>query len=184
MTPEDALRYGGIIARQPGLMPFIEAAQNIAAYLPNDGETDTGPLIAMLWERGKRVFLPLLRFQPHKHLAFGLYRPDTALVPNKYGIPEPTETLVLDHSSRLDLALVPLVAFDPDGNRIGMGGGFYDRTFAYLKEPGAVPSPRLVGLAYECQKYPRLPVEPWDVPLDSVATERAFYPRNDKTNTP
>lgn len=184
LSPEDALRHGSSLARQAGLLHLLESARTIAAYLPNDGETDTGPLIALLWKRGKRVFLPLLRFAPHKHLAFGLYRPDTALLPNQYGIPEPVGTPVLDHPGQLDLALVPLVAFDGQGHRIGMGGGFYDRTFAYLKAPGAVRAPLLIGLAHECQKYASLPAEPWDVPLDGVATERAFYPFNDPASTP
>jgi len=184
LSPEAALRHGESLALQPGLLHLLESARTIAAYLPSDGEIDTGPLIALLWERGKHVFLPLLRFAPHKHLAFGLYRPETGLAPNQYGIPEPVGTPVLDHPGQLDLALVPLVAFDSQGHRIGMGGGFYDRTFAYLKAPGAAPAPLLVGLAHECQRYPNLPAEPWDVPLDGVATERAFYSFNDKANAP
>ena len=74
----------------------------------------------------------------------------------------------------IDLVLVPLVAFDPQRNRIGMGGGFYDRSFAFRKNPDQ-PRPVLIGVAHELQKVDLLEPEPWDVQLDMVVTDQAVY---------
>jgi 5-formyltetrahydrofolate cyclo-ligase len=144
----------------------------------------TEPLFDEIWTRGKEGYLPILRSTPVRCLWFGRYRPETVLTRNRFRIPEPAiGENTLDEPWRLDLALVPLVAFDLAGNRIGMGGGYYDRTFAYLKEAGAPRSPALIGLAFECQKHERLPAESWDVPLDGVVTEKAFYTFTDLPGT-
>jgi 5-formyltetrahydrofolate cyclo-ligase len=175
--PRDtARRDSEAIVRHLAVSPLFERSRRIAAYLGNDGEVGTEPLFDAVWTRGKEGYLPILRSTPVRCLWFGLYRPETVLTPNRFRISEPAiGEDTLDEPWRLDLALVPLVAFDLDGNRIGMGGGYYDRTFAYLKKPGAPRSPVLIGLAFECQKHGRLPAESWDVPLDGVATEEAFY---------
>ncbi len=97
------------------------------------------------------------------------------MVTNRFGIPEP-DTRHGAHRARrqatwtLDVILLPLVGFDDDGQRIGMGGGFYDRTLAFTQRPG--PRPRLIGLAHDCQRVTRLPVAPWDVPLDAIVSDR------------
>jgi 5-formyltetrahydrofolate cyclo-ligase len=175
--PEDIAReHSAAIARRLAGSGIFSQSRRIAAYLANDGEVGTEDLIRVIWEQGKDPYLPILRFAPEKCLWFGLYRPETVLAPNKYRIPEPSlgpDTLA--EPWYFDLALVPLVAFDLAGHRIGMGGGYYDRTFAYLKERGRSRAPILIGLAFECQKREGLPAEPWDVPLDGVVTERAFY---------
>ena len=75
----------------------------------------------------------------------------------------------------LDLILLPLVGFDLKGNRLGMGGGYYDRTLSYLRHRRFWIKPRLVGVAHECQKVDSLIARPWDIPLDAVVTETAFY---------
>jgi 5-formyltetrahydrofolate cyclo-ligase len=112
---------------------------------------------------------------PEKGLWFGRYAPDTILQPNRYRIPEPAIAAdTVADPSRFDLVLVPLVGFDLVGNRLGMGGSYYDRTFAYRLE-NKTRHQRLVGLAFECQKCERLPAEPWDVPLDGVVTEAGIY---------
>jgi 5-formyltetrahydrofolate cyclo-ligase len=157
--------------------PLVERSRYIAAYLSNDGEVDTRPIIENLWARGdKTCYLPILRSSPQRSLWFGPYAPETALTPNKFHIPEPAiGEDTISEPWRLDLALVPLVAFDLSGNRIGMGGGYYDRTFAYLRDSAQPRSPILIGLAFECQKWEQLPAEPWDIPLNGVVTEEAFY---------
>ena len=76
---------------------------------------------------------------------------------------------------RLDLVLVPLVGFDPQGNRLGMGGGFYDRTFAYRGRRKHTSRPCLIGLAHECQRVEHLPCAGWDIPLDGVITDCRRY---------
>lgn len=93
---------------------------------------------------------------------------------NRFGIPEPLGKAVAPQ--RLDAVCVPLVGFDGRGRRLGMGGGFYDRTFAVnaRKKRGNARGPRLIGLAHACQQVGRLPHEDWDVRLTGVVTERKW----------
>ncbi|WP_110069150.1 5-formyltetrahydrofolate cyclo-ligase [Halomonas sp. A11-A] len=155
-------------------LPEVQRARRVALYLPNDGEIDPTPLIGWLRRRGARVHLPVLRPLSRNRLWFVHYHPDTPMATNRYGIPEP-ETRHGAHRARrlpawaLDLILLPLVGFDEEGQRMGMGGGFYDRSLAFTRRPG--PRPRLIGLAHECQRVASLPVEPWDVPLDAIVSD-------------
>lgn len=107
-------------------------------------------------------------------LRFAPWKPGDALVTNRYGIPEPA----VDASEALgpeDMAMVvmPLVGFDADGHRLGMGGGWYDRSFAF-RQARAAP-PWLVGAAFEVQRLPAIAGATWDVRLDAVCSERATY---------
>ncbi len=154
--------------------------RRIAFYLPNDGEPDLWPLIELAWRRGKDCYVPVLDKIVTRRLLFAPLRPGQPMRPNRFDIPEPVaqdrERL---RSGRLDLILMPLVGFDADGHRLGMGGGFYDRTLAYLRTRRHRPRPHLMGIAFECQRVDALPARPWDVPLQSVATEcglRRFRP--------
>jgi len=152
-------------------------SQHIALYLTNDGEMDPWSLIEAAWQRGKQCYLPVLGLRPGNRLWFIPYQPDTKLVNNRFGIPEPV------HARRqrrlkpqsLDLILMPLVAFDQQGNRLGMGGGFYDRTLSFLRHRHSWRKPRLIGLAYEFQRVDQLAYQSWDVPLDAIATEDRIY---------
>jgi 5-formyltetrahydrofolate cyclo-ligase len=156
--------------------PIVGQGQRVAVYLSHDGEVETQAIIESLWACGKVCYLPILRSSPQRSLWFGRYGPETALTPNNFGIPEPSiGEDTISEPWMLNVALVPLVAFDLFGNRIGMGGGYYDRTFAYLKDSSRRHSPILIGLAFECQKWDRIPAEPWDVPLNGVVTEKNFY---------
>ena len=148
--------------------PEVQQAQHIALYLTNDGELDTTPLIQALWQQGKSLYLPLLHPVVPGYLVFQLYNHATLLKPNQFGIGEPElNCSLLRPVSELDLMFTPLVAFDSQGQRLGMGGGFYDRTLSQL---AANHHCRLIGLAHDCQQVPQLPVEPWDQPLHAVAT--------------
>jgi 5-formyltetrahydrofolate cyclo-ligase len=152
---------------------WLDADARIAAYLPKDGEVDTAALFEYLHGRGRTAFIPMLR---QRMLWFGPYTGPAALHPNRYGIPEPViDGSTITDARELDLVFVPLVAFDPRGNRLGMGGGYYDRTFAFRLEEPATARPRLIGLAFEGQKLERLDAQPWDVPLDAVVTEAGIY---------
>ena len=150
----------------------FRAAQHIACYLPNDGELDITPLIDQAWAMGKTIYLPVLNSIHRNHLHFLPYRPDDELVCNRYGIPEPVSrsrrTIDL---KRLDLVLLPLVGFDSRGNRLGMGGGFYVRSFAFLRRRQSWFKPGLLGVAYNFQEVKSLECYDWDVPLNGVATE-------------
>ena len=103
------------------------------------------------------------------------YNPDDTLTPNRFGILEPTlEGNRLIPARNLDLVLVPLVAFDRTGKRLGMGKGYYDQTFAFLKQENTRKMPHLIGLAYGFQEIADLPMDDWDIPLYGIATEQGF----------
>lgn len=150
----------------------LAAARHIALFLSVDGELNTRPLIARLWHLKKAVYLPVLHPFSPGNLLFQRYSPDTPLIPNKLRIPEPPldirQLITLD---QLDLMLVPLVAFDQHGQRLGMGGGFYDRTLQNWRQHGFLP----VGLAHDCQQVDSLPVAEWDVPLPAVMTPSKLW---------
>ena len=148
-------------------LALIEAqnAQHIALYVSFDGEISTEKLIKTLWAQDKQVYLPVLHpFNPN-HLLFLRYLPDTLMLKNKFGIWEPKLNVqnVLP-LKELDILFTPLVAFDKQGNRLGMGGGFYDRTLQNWRNSSFIP----VGLAHQCQQVEQLPTEVWDVPLHQI----------------
>lgn len=150
-------------------------ARCVAGYVPQEGEIDVMPALIDALARSKRVFLPVIdSFRPRK-MRFAEWWPDTPMARSRFGIPEPLRS---DRSymapGRLDMVLVPLVAFDQSGNRLGMGGGYYDRCFSFLSDR-LVTRPVLVGVAYELQKVAAIDSKPWDVPLSWVITESASY---------
>ena len=152
-------------------------ANRIAAYWARDGELSPMPLLEYAWAANQQVYLPVLTDTPLQSLQFTPYRPDTPLHRNRFSIPEPdvSPTRWLE-PPELDLVLMPLVAFDSFGNRLGMGGGFYDRSFAFQRDPSLRSHrPYLIGLSYEFQKVATLFRQPWDVPLDATVTEAALY---------
>lgn len=152
---------------------LFRSAQHIACYLPNDAEVDLVSLLDTAWAMGKTVYLPVLSSIHHNRLHFLPYAPGDALMANSFGIPEPVlRSRQVPALTRLDLVLTPLVGFDEHGNRLGMGGGFYDRSFAYLRRRQVWRKPHLLGVAFDLQQSPTgLPHKPWDVPLEGVVTE-------------
>ena len=155
--------------------PLFLRSRHIALYLPNDGELDLTPLLHRAWQLGKRCYLPVLSPLYHNRLWFAPYRPDSVLIPNRFGIPEPDcPWRDMRRVYSLDLVLTPLVAFDAEGNRLGMGGGYYDRTFAYLQQRRHWKKPRLIGTAYRFQQHSSLPSASWDIPLDGIITEQGW----------
>lgn len=157
--------------------PSFRKARRIGVYLANDGELDVALLVRRAWSMGKACYLPVLRDRPDVTLHYAPYRPDTRMLPNRFGIGEPDVPRRLLLSVRnLDLLLMPLVAFDAQGNRLGMGGGYFDRTLAYHRRHTHWRRPRLLGVAFAFQQVASLSCEPWDVPLDGVVTERGVNP--------
>ena len=155
----------------------FQHSKHIAFYLTNDGEIDLSLLIEHAWQQGKYCYLPVLAEPNTQRLWFIPYTPDTKLKYNRFGIPEPIHSREtrLRKTLSLDLILMPLVSFDEQGNRMGMGGGFYDRTLAFLRQRQYWQKPTLMGVAYEFQKQNQLETNPWDIPLQSVATEKHLY---------
>jgi len=162
--------------RQLAQHPVFRRARHIAFYLPNDGEIDPRPLMLEAQRRGKATYLPVLNAWPRTRMVFQRLMPNERLAPNRFGIAEPA--LRPNRQRRiwtLDLVLMPLVGFDEDGGRLGMGGGFYDRSLAYRGRRKNGHKPTLLGLAHECQKVDRLPLEPWDVSLQATVTDQSWY---------
>lgn len=151
--------------------PLFISSQSIACYLAQQNEFDCGAIIEEVWRLGKQCYLPVLSLQQEKTLEFVEYRADTLLRLNHYQILEPGEGEVIA-TTELDLVIVPLVGFDERGHRVGMGAGYYDRTFAFKREG---EKPWLLGLGYELQKVAAVPNYPWDVLLDGVLTEEKMH---------
>lgn len=168
-------RAASVVARRLVAWPAFAAATRIAGYWACDGELDPRPALERAWAANRQVYLPVLAEE--SLLCFAPYRPGVPLRHNRFQIPEP-EVAAAEwlRPAQLDLVLAPLVAFDSTGTRLGMGGGFYDRSFAFLREArNSHHRPWLLGLAYEFQKTAGLVRQPWDVPLDAVVTEAALY---------
>ena len=153
-------------------LPEYQQARRIAAYCAVNGEIGLNPVMDHALDQGKEIYLPHLDQQA---LRFSPYFRGQKMRINRYRLPEPDvddgEMLSPDE---LDLVLAPLVVFDSNRNRIGMGGGFYDRSFAFRKHSG-YGRPVLIGVAHELQKVDRIVPEEWDVSLDMIVTDEAVY---------
>lgn len=148
-------------------MPEIIRARHIAAYWPADGEISPLPLMDACMRKGKTVYLP--RVLGSGQLVFRIFSGHRALKANRYGIPEPVSRFC--HSAKKpDIVLMPLVAFDKKGNRLGMGGGYYDKTFAFKRQSLWRKKPLLIGLAHDFQEVAGLHRDDWDIPLSAIVT--------------
>ncbi len=147
-------------------------AKSIGTYYSVRGEADPANLIAEAKKEktNKEFYLPVLSTDKQQGLLFGQLTPNVEYKNNKFSIPEPIiKENDLVNGEHLDLILVPLLGFDKKGNRLGMGGGFYDRCFAFKKHKKNTTL--LMGLAYDFQEIDKLKPESWDVRLDLIATE-------------
>jgi 5-formyltetrahydrofolate cyclo-ligase len=147
----------------------VGSATWVAGYLAFDGEPDIRFSLTQLCRRGIGVVLPVLPESPEGLLRFHRWTPATPLTMNRFGISEPRggETVPLE---RIDTWLLPLVAFDRDGHRLGMGAGWYDRVLARQKTRAT-----RIGIGWAEQEAPCVPTEPWDQSLDAVVTEREWF---------
>lgn len=151
--------------------PVYQRARSIAFYLARDGEIDPHRLLSRAVDEKRECYLPRLNVAGDRHLDFIRHVPGERLENNRFGIPEPPYRADrLRPAWTLDLILVPLVAFDRGGNRLGMGGGYYDRSLDSCVRRTAMRRPQLVGLAHNCQDAGRIDDRGWDVPLDWIAT--------------
>lgn len=179
LTPQQQRTAGRCLARNLARQLWFAKARHVAIYLPNDGEIDTRPLITLCRTLGKTLYLPVLHPIRHNRLWFTPYATTTRMQFNRYRILEPVlQGKPVRPAVALDLVLLPLVAFSADGGRMGMGGGYYDRTFAFRLKGNGMRGPKLVGLAHELQRVNQLPIERWDVPLDAIATDSRVYAIN------
>lgn len=176
LTPSEQCQAALGLYRQLAQHPLFRRAKHISLYLPTDGEIDPRLLLRAAQRRGKATYLPVLSAWPRTKMVFQRVRPGDKLSPNRFGILEPRVNV---HQQRkvwaLDLVLLPLVGFDSEGGRLGMGGGFYDRSLAYLARRKCWRKPTLLGLAHECQQVDRLAQASWDVPLAGTVTDKHWY---------
>ncbi|ACJ21111.1 5-formyltetrahydrofolate cyclo-ligase [Coxiella burnetii] len=164
-----------IICKKIMGLSIFKSSERLAFYLSHDGEVDIRIALSKALEVKKACFLPLLHCTLDHHLDFYSYHLKSELTKNRFGIGEPDPTRETPIATKeLDLIFLPLVAFDKDGNRLGRGAGYYDRALAFLKDSNA-QKPKLIGVAYEFQKINSITAEKWDIPLNSVVTEKNIY---------
>lgn len=179
LTPAQQADAALSATQQLTALPEYRAAKHIAVYWAADGELDPALLAAHARAQGSHIYLPVISINHAglRHMEFREYLPTATVAANHFGIPEPLADAATLAPTELDMVIVPLVGFDPNGNRLGMGGGFYDTSFAFKKEGDATPL--LVGFAHSCQACSALPAEEWDVPLDLIVTEQSVIRVND-----
>lgn len=166
LTEYHRARAAQMLAEHAGTLGIWPGAI-VSGFWPIRSEIDPRPLMDALARRGAVIALPAVI--DRQTIVFRRHDPDAALVAGGFGTMAPgPDAQTLDP----DLMLVPLSAFDDAGNRIGYGAGHYDRAIARLHASGRPP--RLVGLAFECQRVDRVPAEPHDVPLHTVLTENGL----------
>ncbi|MBJ2284240.1 5-formyltetrahydrofolate cyclo-ligase [Pseudomonas sp. MF6755] len=176
LTPSEQRQAALGVYRQLAQHPLFRRAKHISLYLPTDGELDPRLLLRAAQRRGKATYLPVLSAWPRTKMVFQRVRPGDKLLPNRFRILEPRVNAQRQRQVwALDLVLLPLVGFDDAGGRLGMGGGFYDRSLAYLARRNSWRKPTLLGLAHECQKVERLAQASWDVPLAGTVTDKQWY---------
>ena len=181
LTVEEQLTGSLKLTEQLSSHSKIRSAQHIALYLANDGELDPINFIHWCWQQGKHIYLPVIHPFSPGNLLFINYHRSSVMVKNKYSILEPKlDVRYVRHVNQIDVICTPLVAFDTTGARLGMGGGFYDRTLTtwyqkyHLKgQVNAKPYP--IGLAHDCQLVDNISCELWDIPLPEIITPFKKY---------
>jgi 5-formyltetrahydrofolate cyclo-ligase len=144
------------------------SCNTLACYLPCNDEVDPLAVINRAWRAKKRIFAPVTH--QRGKMFFRQITPDTDLARNRFGLWEPVSGPAIAPRS-LDVVITPLVAFDAERHRIGMGGGYFDRCFQFLRSRKSWLQPKLIGLAFECQKVEKIVPNPWDIRLYRIVTE-------------
>ncbi len=155
---------------------LLARKRRIGFYMAAKNEIDLGRLLARAKGMGVDCYLPIVPGRGHRKLWFIRLGSQPAWVMNRYGIPEyrhpPARKVRAD---RLDILFMPLLGFDAEGWRVGMGGGYYDASLAKPRTRRHWQKPRLIGVAFAAQEVDHIPHDPWDIPMDGVLTERGFF---------
>ena len=168
MAAPDRARASRRIAERFLNSRYFMASDTIGCYVSTWDEVDTSAIIERAWRAKKRIFLPVTGAR--RFLYFRETLPETELAMNDFGLWEPVSGRPIDVSD-LDVVVTPLVVFDSSRNRIGMGGGYFDRTFAFLRDRQYWLRPKLIGVAFESQRVHKITPNPWDIPVFRVYTE-------------
>ena len=169
MSVEERARASTAICNQVNTSREFYASSIVGCYLPMYDEVDTREIIETAWRANKRVFVPVLRKQ--RQMVFCEIREDTELTQNDFGVWEPTRGFLMSPRN-LDVVITPTVVFDKEAHRIGMGGGYFDRAFAFLRHRNHWIRPKLIGVAFDCQKVEKITPKPWDIRLYRVVTNK------------
>ena len=170
LTADSRLRFNQSINQHLLNSKLLQSVSSIACYLANDGEPSLDAFIQTSLQSNCSIYLPII---DDNKLCFAAYQLGDQLSSNQFNIPEPAKKCLIV-TARLSVILVPLVGFDAKGNRLGMGGGYYDRSLDFIKQPGSQDTPLLIGIAYQAQQTTELDAQPWDIPLDAVITEKGI----------
>jgi 5-formyltetrahydrofolate cyclo-ligase len=175
--PAETRRHAGpALVRIALAHRLLARKRRLGIYVPAKGEIDCLPLLDRALRMGAACFLPVVPGARQRRLWFSRLGPDAHWSLNRYDIPEYGQRqFQRRRAMTLDILFLPLLGFDEAGNRMGMGGGYYDASLAFLANRKRWRKPRLIGLAFEAQKVAHLPADPWDIPLDGVITEQRFY---------
>ena len=149
---------------------IFKRAKRIAFYQASDGELNPQLLIKLAIKLKKHCYLPVLQRFPNQELGFVQIKHNTRLHKHRFGFKEPKHQPRL-FIHQLDLVCLPLVGFDKYGHRLGMGGGFYDRSLAKKKFSQVYK----LGIAHDCQQLTALEAAPWDITLNAVLTPTRCY---------
>ncbi|MBQ4855416.1 5-formyltetrahydrofolate cyclo-ligase [Rhodanobacter sp. B2A1Ga4] len=180
LPPAERIAAAQGLRRSLEQLPEYLTDARVAGYWASHGELPLNLAIAPLAGRGQQFLLPVIGRD--KLLRFAPWQSGDDVQPNRYGIPEPVAPGELLEPFQLDLVFVPLLGFDRRGNRLGHGGGYYDRSFAFLNEQVRPTEPLLVGIGYAFQELPQVEEEVWDVPLDFIASERELIDCHPEAN--
>ncbi len=168
LHPVTRARSSEIICQRVVRSREFRSSKTVACYLPTGDEVDTLEIFDRAWRANKRIFAPVLR--KRGEMSFREIRPDSDLERNCYGVWEPSTGTTIEPRN-LDLVIAPTVAFDDDNNRIGMGGGYFDRCFSFLRYRKYWLHPKLIGVAFACQKVEKITPNVWDIRLYRVITD-------------
>lgn len=168
LSPAEIEHKSSLIASRLFTMEAYDKAATVMFFLSFGSEVNTRHMVEETIKRGKRVLAPKTFPEERELIPAQILDWDKDLVSGAYGIPEPGPRCIYPVNPYLvEMLIVPGVAFDKKGNRIGYGGGYYDRFFTLLN-----PDTPLVALAYELQIIPNVPVDPWDRQVDYIVTEK------------
>ena len=167
LSPQQQTNAATLISDK--IIQLVKPNDVVALYLANDGEISPNLTISQLQKNKVTTLLPVMHSFNKGYLNFQTYSKNTSMVKNSFAILEPQLNAQQTYNlSKINYIFMPLVAFDISGNRLGMGGGFYDRTLSKIDT--LETKPKLIGLAHDCQQVDELPNQPWDIPLDFIIT--------------